>query len=148
MTHSEYMTVLKRMYDELTDEMEREIFRYVTAGYVWAKEGARASKAVPKDELIKYLVNKRILTARIGADGQPVMPDDRKVRETARELLRRGYPIIADTSHNGYYIAETVDEVNKPREENEKRAKMLLTMNKGYDKVINLLSYEGRQING
>ena len=76
------------------------------------------------------------------ADGS--LPDDRKVREAARELLKRGLPIMTTARRKGYFVAESVDEIDRPQRENKSRATALLAIDKGYDSARAFLMGQGR----
>ena len=143
MNYKQYVDKLKPLYARLSDKKEQEIFRYLTAAYVWYHQGYRASKKVAKPELIKHLVSRGLMQMKVEKfTGKEILPDDRGVRETVRELLKRGYPILADSSESGYYIADSLEEIERPKAENEKRAKMILAVGQGYTKVANLIQYD------
>lgn len=137
-----YLEKLRPMYGRLQEPMEKAVFNYVCWAYIDFHEGRRKSKNVSKKELIKYLVNKGLMTMRTTKENELALPDDRKVREVARKLLRAGYPIVADSTSSGYYIVDSLEEIDKPQKENEKRAKMILAVGQGYNKVADLIRYD------
>lgn len=138
-------TKLKPLYYELTDSFEQAVWLYVCKAYKQYNQGIRRSKYVAKDELIKHLINCDLMQYSYDKKtGEKRLPDDRKLREVCRTLLFKGYPIMASSKHRGWFIADTLEEVRQPQEENEKRAKMILAANKGYSKVADLIRYDTR----
>lgn len=136
----EYLQTLKKMHDELQDEYERAVFFYACCAFQEHARGNWKSKYVTKSQLLDYLC--RVGLAHRRADGK--LPDDRKLRETARELLAKGYPLLASSKVRGYFIAASLDEIDAPARENHARALATLAVDKGYDRVRVLLSGQGR----
>lgn len=66
------------------------------------------------------------------------------MREAARELLKQGLPIMATAQNKGYFVAETLSEIDRPQRQNKARATAILAVDKGYEKVRALLSGQGR----
>lgn len=138
-------TKLKPLYYELSDPFEQQIWLYMCLCYKRYNEGLRQSKYVSKEEMIKHLINCKLMSyAEDKRTGEKKLPDDRRIREICRGLLYKGYPIMASSKRSGWYIADTLEEIQAPREENEKRAKMLLAANRGYNKVAQLIQYDRR----
>lgn len=137
-------TKLKPLYYELTDKFEQEVWLYLCKAYKQYNLGERANKYVSKEQMIKHLIQCNVMHYVVGKDGEEKLPDDRKLREVCRSLLFKGYPVMASSKHSGWYIADTIEEIRQAKEENEKRAKMILAANKGYNKVAQLIQYDGR----
>lgn len=135
-----YLQTLKKMHDELQDEYERAVFFYACCAFQEHARGRWETKYVTKSQLLDYLC--RVGLAHRRSDGK--LPDDRKLRETARELLAKGYPLLASSKVRGYFIAESLDEIDAPERENYARARTTLAMGKGYTRVRALLSGQGR----
>ena len=115
--------------------VERDGYSAVQLGF-----GERKAKNVTKAQILEYLCRKGL--ARKRSDGS--LPDDRKVREAARELLKQGLPIMATAQNKGYFVAETIAEIDRPQRQNKARAVAILAVDKGYEKVRALLSGQGR----
>ena len=138
-------TKLKALYYELTDTFEQQVWLYLCKAYKQYNLGERASKYVSKEEMIKHLINCGLMHySEDKKTGERKLPDDRKLREVCRTLLFKGYPVMASSKHSGWYIADTIEEIRQPKEENEKRAKMILAANKGYNMVAQLIQYDRR----
>lgn len=137
------MNLLKELrwkMDGIKDDFERAVYYYICVGFQEFKYGKRETKQVTKEQILRYLVRKGLVRER--ADGS--LPDDRKVREAARELLKQGLPIMATAKSKGYFIAETLAEIDRPQRENKARATAILAVDKGYEKVRALLLGQGR----
>lgn len=128
---NEYLYKLKGMCDKLQDEYEREVFASACRAYQDYCNGERLDKLVTKQTILDNLKTKRLC--------RPQSTDDRKLRESARNLLKRGYPIMATSKEAGYYIADSCGEIDLPQAENKKRALQILAVDKGYDKVRQML---------
>lgn len=137
-------TKLKPLYYELKDKFEKDVWLYLCLCYKRYNQGLRASKYVSKEEMIKHLINCGQMQYITDSKGEQKLPDDRKLREVCRGLLFKGYPVIATSKRSGWCIADTLEEIRQPKEENEKRAKMILAANKGYNKVAELIQYDRR----
>lgn len=135
-----YLLTLKKMHDELQDEYERAVFFYACCAFQEHARGRWETKYVTKSQLLDYLC--RVGLAHRRADGK--LPDDRKLRETARELLAKGYPLLASSKVRGYFIAASLDEIDAPERENHARALATLAVGNGYKRVRSLLSGQGR----
>lgn len=112
------MDLLKELrwkMDGIKDDFERAVYYYICVGFQEFKYGKRETKQVTKEQILRYLVRKGLVRER--ADGS--LPDDRKVREAARELLKRGLPIAASAHRKGYFVAETPAELDATRRENK-----------------------------
>lgn len=77
--------------DGIKDDFQRAVYYRICIGFQRWKLGKSKSKFVTKEQILEYLCNKGLASRR--ADGS--LPDDRKVREAARELLKQGLPIMA-----------------------------------------------------
>jgi hypothetical protein len=138
-------TKLKPLYEQLTDELEQKVYLYLCYCYKQYNLGLRATKYVSKEDMIKHLINCGLMHySEDKKTGEKKLPDDRKLREVCRTLLFKGYPVMASSKHSGWYIADTLEEIQQPKEENEKRAKMILAANNGYNKVARLIQYDTR----
>lgn len=126
--------------DGIKDDFQRAVYYRICIGLQWWKLGKSKSKFVTKEQILEYLCRKGLASRR--ADGS--LPDDRKVREAARELLKQGLPIMATAKSKGYFIAETLAEIDRPQRENKARATAILAVDKGYEKVRALLMGQGR----
>lgn len=135
-----YLLTLKKMHDELQDQYERAVFFYACCAFQEHARGKWETKYVTKSQLLDYLC--RVGLAHRRADGK--LPDDRKLRETASELLVKGYPLLATSKARGYFIAASLDEIDAPERENHARALSTLAREKGYKRVRSLLSGQGR----
>ena len=87
-----------------------------------------------KKQILQNLCDKNLCEKRNGG-----LPDDRRLRERARDLLKRGYPIMSTSKENGYFIADSCGEIDRPQAENHKRAISILAIDKGYNKVRQML---------
>lgn len=137
------MDLLKELrwkMDDIEDDFERAVYYFICVGFQEYKYGRRKTKQVTKEQILEYLCRNGLASRR--ADGS--LPDDRKVREAARELLKQGLPIMATAKSKGYFIAETLAEIDRPQRENKARATAILAVDKGYEKVRALLSGQGR----
>lgn len=137
------MKYLKELYwlmHKIKDDYQREVFNCVCMGFQAFKMGRLQSKFVTKETILKHLIGKGFVQRK--PDG--TLPDDRKVRETARELLKQGYPIMATAKEKGFFIAETIAEIDEPQKQNYDRAVAILAVDKGYNKVRELLSGQMR----
>ena len=131
----EYLVRLAELKNSTDDKFDRTVFDYVCQGYQAFLLGKRESKCVTKEELLSRLVSVGLLTPRI----QGQTPDDRRLRETCRKLLKNGYPIMASSQTNGYFIADDVTEVQQPMNENHKRAIEILAAERGYKTAIQFM---------
>ena len=68
------------------------------------------------------------------------LPDDRAVRGAVRRLMKNGLPILSSSTIAGYYICDNTNEIEKPYNENKKRALKLLAMQKSFDKMAGFVS--------
>lgn len=124
----------------IKNDFEREVFRYICFQFQEYKRGLRETKQVTKAQILRYLASIGLVTMR--ADGS--LPDDRKVREAASRLLRRGLPIIATAHKKGYFVAETPEEINVTRREYRSRINRMLDVEKGCDAAVAMLMGQGR----
>lgn len=131
---------LRWKMDGIKDDFEREVFKYICFQFQEYKRGLRESKQVTKEQILRYLAS--IGLANLRADGS--LPDDRKVREAASKLLRRGLPIVATAHKKGYFVAETPEEINVTRREYRSRINRMLDVEKGCDAACALLMGQGR----
>ena len=137
------MDLLKELrwkMDGIKDDFEREVFKYICFQFQEYKRGLRETKQVTKEQILRYLASIGLVNMR--ADGS--LPDDRKVREAARELLKRGLPIVASAHRKGYFVAETPAELDATMRENKSRVKALLDVDKGCETACALLMGQGR----
>lgn len=133
MTKSD-VDLLKRLHticEAIPDEFSRAVFYRVCIGLQLRKQGLATTKYVTKEQILEYLVTKGLARRRPNGD----LPDDRTVREAARELLKQGYPIMATSAEKGYFIAERTEEIDLPQKQNYDRAVAILAVDKGYNKV-------------
>lgn len=126
--------------DTMQDGFKRQVFRRIFMGFYQYKTGQRATKCVTKAEILEHLAREGLVKLR--KDGS--LPDDRKVREAARELLKQGLPVLSTSNNKGYFIAEYPYEIDKPQRENQERATAIYAVNKGYDKARAMLMGQGR----
>ncbi len=131
----DYLMRLAELKNRTKDDFERTVFDIVCCAYQSYLLGKRQTKYVEKEHLLQVLVSKGFLTSRI--EGK--LPDDRRLRETCRNLLKRGYPIMASSVTNGYFIADDVSEVQQPMNENHKRALEILAAERGYKTAIQFM---------
>ena len=131
----EYLVRLAELKNRTKDDFERTVFDILCCAYQAYLLGKRETKFVEKEYLLTKLVAKGFLTSRI--EGK--LPDDRRLRETCRNLLKRGYPIMASSVTNGYFIADDVSEVQQPMNENHKRALEILAAERGYKTAIQFM---------
>lgn len=131
----DYLMRLAELKNRTKDDFERTVFDIVCCAYQSYLLGKRQTKYVEKEHLLQVLVSKGFLTSRI--EGK--LPDDRRLRETCRNLLKRGYPIMASSVTNGYFIADDVSEVQQPMNENHKRALEILAAERGYKRSMQFM---------
>lgn len=135
-----YLKELRWRLNDINNDYERAVYKYICFSFQEWKYGRRQSKNVTKEELLSHLC--RIGLSKRRADGK--LPDDRKVREAARELLKKGYPIVASSKNKGFYVAESEKEIDCPQKQNHERALALLAADKGYEKMRAFLSGQTR----
>lgn len=126
----DYLYKLKSLCESITEPFDKEIFACACRVYQDYFNGARADKQVSKDAILESLCNKGLATRK-----KSQLPNDRKLRERARELLKRGFPLMATSRERGYYIADSCGEIDQPQIENHKRAVSILAIDKGYNKA-------------
>lgn len=131
---------LRWKMEGIKDDFEREVFKFICFQFQEYKRGNRETKQVTKEQILRYLVSIGLVSAR--SDGS--LPDDRKVREAASRLLRRGLPIVASAHKKGYFVAETPEEINITRREYRSRINRMLDVEKGCDAACALLMGQGR----
>lgn len=131
----EYLCRLAALKDSTPDRFDKTVFDLVCRAYQAFLLGKREDKYVSKEELLTSLVRLGLLTPRTPG----VLPDDRKLRNTCRSLLKRGYPIMATSTSAGYFIAESIEEVQKPMNENHKRAIEILAAERGYKRSMQFM---------
>lgn len=129
-----YLFKLKKFCDSLTDKYDKEIFASACRVYQEFFNGDRETKFITKKQILQNLCDKNLCEKRNGG-----LPDDRRLRERARDLLKRGYPIMSTSKENGYFIADSCGEIDRPQAENHKRAISILAIDKGYNKVRQML---------
>lgn len=134
MKTQEYLVYLKGLYDKLTDPIEKSVFYLACKKFQSYKQGVASDKQVTKGTILIDLVDKGVMQQKGNK-----LPDDRPVRKAARELLKRGYPIMADSTNKGYFIVEKVKEIDLPQQQNYDRAINILAVDKGYNKVRQML---------
>ena len=139
----EYLNRLFTLKNNISNEYDQKVFDIILFMYRRFLEGNRQNKYVAKEVVLKNLCKLGLEKERL--DGS--LPDDRKVRDACRRLLKLGYPIMTSCSTKGYYIAETVEEIQKPMNENHKRAIETLAVEKGYKRSIQFLLGQ-REIGG
>lgn len=135
-----YFKELAYLQKNISDDFMRQVFRRVFMGFYSFKLGKRKDKFVTKEQILYHLIDEGFMQRR--PDGE--LPDDRRVREAARELLKMGYPVVATSNNKGYYIAERESEIDRPQRQNHERAVAILAVDKGYNKVRALLSGQTR----
>ena len=131
---------LRWKMEGIKDDFEREVFKFICFQFQEYKRGNRETKQVTKEQILRYLAS--IGLANMRADGS--LPDDRKVREAASRLLRRGLPIVASAHRKGYFVAETPEEINVTRREYRSRINRMLDVEKGCDAAVAMLMGQGR----
>lgn len=132
----EYLQRLRALCDTLEDKFEYTVFYGVCKRYMDFKKGASPTKNITKKELLEILVEANLMTMRKDPiSKEEKLPDDRGLRKTIRELLKRGFPIITTSHEDGCFIAETEEEVDSPEKENHSRAVAILAVDKGYKMV-------------
>ena len=136
----DYLNELAWKLHGIKDDFQRAVYFRICYGFQEWKQGNAQTKTVTKAQILEYLCRKGLAHKR--SDGS--LPDDRKVREAARELLKQGLPIMATAQNKGYFVAETIAEIDRPQRQNKARATAILAVDKGYEKVRALLSGQGR----
>ena len=136
----DYLNELAWKLHGIKDDFQRAVYLRICYGFQEWKQGNAQTKNVTKAQILEYLCRKGLAHKR--SDGS--LPDDRKVREAARELLKQGLPIMATAQNKGYFVAETLSEIDRPQRQNKARATAILAVDKGYEKVRALLSGQGR----
>lgn len=129
-----YLVQLKLKYDRLTDEYERAVFYTVCKAYQDVVRKLRKSKYVTKEEMLRYLSRKGLITEK-----EAQATDPRRLRDVCRDLLKRGYPIIATSKTHGYFVPESEDEIDLAKGENRSRGKSVFDADKGYERIRQLL---------
>lgn len=132
----EYLMQLKGLCDTIQDPFERSIFINACCFFQAYKLEKRDNKNISKEALMCALINDGLLYYK--PDG--TLPDDRKVRMAARNLLKSGKPLLATSNQKGYYIAESVEEIDAPKMQNYERALKLLAASKGYEKARDFIA--------
>ncbi len=132
---NEYLNRLERLKNQITEEFDKRVFDIILCMYRRYLKGERCGKYVSKEIILKNLCALNLMERKPNG----ALPDDRKVRETCRRLLKRGFPIMTSCVTKGYFIADTVEEVQKPRKENHSRALETLAVEKGYDRSIQFI---------
>lgn len=129
-----YLYRLRALCDTIEDDFDRTVFYAVCKRFMEHKQGKTASKNITKAELLELLVEKGYLQNRYNdyTGAYDKAPDDRSLRKTIRELLKKGFPIITTSHEGGCYIAETEEEIDAPQKENHSRAVAILAVDKGY----------------
>lgn len=139
MTQSEkaYILRLRALCDTITDRYEYEIFYAICKRFMLFKRGEAETKNITKTELIDLLVSKGLMQMVFNKETglYDKYPDDRGLRRSIRELLKRGFPVLTTSHDGGCYIAETEEEVAAPQKENHSRAVAILAVDKGYNLV-------------
>ena len=136
----DFLAELRWKFDGIKDDVTRVVYRCICYQFQEYLCGNRETKQVTKEQILRYLCGLGLMKFR--ADGS--LPDDRKVREAARELLKRGLPIVASAHKKGYFVAETPAELEATRRENKSRVKALLDVDKGCDAAVAMLMGQGR----
>ena len=136
----DFLAELRWKFDGIKDDVTREVYRCICYQFQEYLCGNRETKQVTKEQILRYLCGLGLMKFR--ADGS--LPDDRKVREAARELLKRGLPIVASAHKKGYFVAETPAELEATRRENKSRVKALLDVDKGCDAAVAMIMGQGR----
>ena len=139
MTQSEkaYILRLRELCNTITDKFDYEVFYAVCKRFMHFKRGETETKNITKTELIDLLVSKGLMQMAFNKETgvYDKRPDDRMLRRSIRELLKKGYPVITTSHDGGCFIAETEEEVAAPQKENHSRAVAILAVDKGYNLV-------------
>ena len=137
-----YLYRLRALCDTIEDKFDYTVFYAVCKRYMEFKQNHVASKNITKTELLEMLVKEGLLNYRQDkSTGRfDMLPDDRSLRKSIRELLKKGYPIITTSHEGGCFIAETEEEVEAPQKENHSRAVAILAVDKGYRMVRAFIS--------
>lgn len=132
-----YLYRLRELCDKIEDKFDYEVFYAVCKRFMDFKRGLADTKNITKPELLEILVEKGLMSYRRDeATGLfDKLPDDRSLRKSMRELLKKGFPIITTSHEDGCFIVENEDEVAKPQKENHSRAVAILAVDKGYNLV-------------
>lgn len=136
----DFLAELRWKFDGIKDDVTREVYRCICYQFQEYLCGNRETKQVSKEELLTHLCNLGLMKRR--ADGS--LPDDRRVRDAASSLLRRGLPIVASAHKKGYFVAETPEEINVTRREYRSRINRMLDVEKGCDAAVAMLMGQGR----
>lgn len=141
MNKQEYLIKLKKIYNRIPNEFEREIFYVLCKKYQSFLQGKQNTKYVTKDEIILHLIKNGFM--KMGVDkttGIEKLPDDRAIRNSVRKLMKNGLPILSSSTSAGYYICDSIKEIKQPMEENKKRALSILSRQKGFEIMQNFIN--------
>lgn len=131
----QYLHRLRALCDTITDKYDYAVFFAICRRFMFYKRGEAVTKNITKTELIDELIARgymqMIYNKETGAYDK--RPDDRGLRKSVRELLKKGFPVIATSHDGGYFIAETEEEIAAPQKENHSRAVAILAVDKGYN---------------
>jgi len=143
---SNYLLRLKELYNRIPNEFEREIFYCICKSYqnslpIHENQNYFPIKNCTKEEIIRHLISKGLMKMTIDkTTKEEKLPDDRAVRGAVRRLMKNGLPILSSSTTAGYYICDNTNEIEKPYNENKKRALKLLAMKKSFDKMAGFVS--------
>lgn len=132
-----YLLRLRALCETIDDKYDYEVFYAVCKRFMQYKRGEAESKNITKTELIDLLISKGFMSMVYNKEtgAYDKRPDDRGLRRSIRELLKKGYPVITTSHNDGCFIAENEEEVAAPQKENHSRAVAILAVDKGYNLV-------------
>lgn len=141
MTANEYLIKLKKIYNRIPCEFEREIFYLLCKKYQSFLQGKVNTKYVTKEEIIIQLIDKGYLNMALDKKTkEKKLPDDRGIRNSVRKLMKNGLPILSSSTSAGYYICDNIKEIEQPMRENKKRALAILSRQKGFEIMKNFIN--------
>lgn len=141
MTANEYLIKLKNIYNRIPSEFEREIFYILCKKYQSFLQGKVNTKYVTKEEIIIQLIDKGYLNMTIDKKtNEKKLPDDRGIRNAVRKLMKNGLPILSSSTSAGYYICDSIKEIEQPKNENKKRALAILARQKGFEMMTSFIN--------
>lgn len=131
-----YLQKLKKLYNTIPKELEREIFYILCKQYQSSINNTNTTKFVSKEEILQGLIDKGLLQAKIdNITHEAKLPDDRSIRLAVQKLIRNGLPILSSSKTKGYFICDNISEIEQPYLENHKRALSLLAKEKGFKQM-------------
>lgn len=141
MTMNEYLTKLKKIYNSIPQKFEQEIFYIICKQFQDYLMKKTETKYVTKESITRHLIEKGLMQWSYDKQThEQKLPDDRPIRRAVRILMRNGLPILSSSTSAGYYICDSIKEIDQPMNENKKRALAILSRQKGFEIMQNFIN--------